>query len=139
MTKFLIKLTLLSAVFATQLSFAHTTTDKNDLYDQCVDKTIQQLNLESINNMVVQTCSNQAKDVYEKQIVSVLDQIRVESQQSSQTERYLNLLKSQRLWKSYVDKECDNAGEYIGSPMYSYCPMQGYRKRVEQLKEYLND
>ncbi|MCJ1569027.1 DUF1311 domain-containing protein, partial [Acinetobacter baumannii] len=48
------------------------------------------------------------------------------------------ILKSQRLWKAYVDQECNNAGSYIGSPMYSYCPMQEYAARVKQLEEYVN-
>ncbi|MUS31404.1 lysozyme inhibitor LprI family protein, partial [Acinetobacter baumannii] len=48
------------------------------------------------------------------------------------------VLKSQRLWKAYVDQECNNAGSYIGSPMYSYCPMQEYAARVKQLEEYVN-
>ena len=136
MTKSFFKLILWLSILVTQVSFAHTTTDKNDLYDKCVEQTLQHLKLESINNTVVQNCSNQAKDDYEKQIVVVLDQIRKESQVDSQPDRYLNILKSQRLWKSYVDKECDNAGAFIGSPMYSYCPMQEYRKRVDQLREY---
>lgn len=31
-----------------------------------------------------------------------------------------------------------NAGAYIGSPMYEFCPMQKYAERLEQLEEYLN-
>lgn len=136
MTQLYRKLIPLLIVFVTQFSFAHTTSDKSDLYDQCVSQTLQKLKLEKINNTIVQSCSNQTKVLYEKQIITVLDKIRQESQQESQPQRYLNILKSQRLWKSYVDKECDNAGEFIGSPMYSYCPMQEYRKRVDQLREY---
>ncbi|NHB58012.1 lysozyme inhibitor LprI family protein [Acinetobacter shaoyimingii] len=132
------KLIPLLIVFFTQFSFAHTTSDKSDLYDQCVDHTLQKLKLDKINNTIVQSCSNETKAVYEKQIITVLDKIRQESQQESQPDRYLNILKSQRLWKSYVDKECDNAGTFIGSPMYSYCPMQEYRKRVDQLREYVD-
>ena len=35
-------------------------------------------------------------------------------------------MKSQQLWKNFVDQECHNAGAYIGSPMYEFYPMQKY-------------
>ncbi|SPL70267.1 lysozyme inhibitor LprI family protein [Acinetobacter stercoris] len=122
-----------SALIATNL-YAETP----DIYDRCVNQTIQEMNLAGINNMVVDACSNQAKSVYEKQIVKLLDKIRKQSQQYKQPERYEAIMKSQRLWKAYIDQECNNAGNYIGSPMYSFCPMQEYKNRVDQLNEYAN-
>lgn len=124
-----------SLTIATHL---YAETDAPDVYSQCVDQTIKEMKLDSINNMVVDACSNQAKSVYEKQIVKLLDQIRKQSQEYEQSERFNDIMKSQRLWKVYVDQECSNAGNYIGSPMYSYCPMLEYGKRVDQLNEYLN-
>lgn len=90
----------------------------------------------NINNAVVEICSHQGKVFYEKEIVKVLDQIKKQSQKDNQQERYTDLMKSQRLWKAYVDQECQNAGRYIGSPMYEFCPMQEYGKRLAQLTEY---
>ena len=109
-----------------------------DIYNQCVEQTIQALQLVSINNSVVEICSERAKHFDEKKIVSLLDQIRVQSQQDSQPERYQAILKSQRLWKAYVEQECDNAGQYVGSPMYAFCPMQHYAERVVQLQQYVH-
>ena len=85
----------------------------------------------------MEICSERAKQGYEKQIVALLDQIRVQSQQDSQPERYQAILKSQRLRKAYVEQECENAGQYVGSPMYAFCPMQQYAERVVQLQQYV--
>ncbi|MCY6412339.1 hypothetical protein QTA56_09370 [Acinetobacter sp. VNH17] len=109
-----------------------------DPYNQCVDETIQQLNIGHINNAVVEICSNKTKTLYAKQIVKLLDQIKNQSKDDQQPERYSDIMKSQQLWKNFVDQECRNAGAYIGSPMYEFCPMQKYAERVEQLGEYLN-
>ncbi|MCY3121630.1 hypothetical protein ECE18_11015, partial [Acinetobacter baumannii] len=42
--------------------------------------------------------------------VALIDQIRTQSEEYKQPERYQDILKSQRLWKAYVDQECNNAG-----------------------------
>ena len=111
---------------------------ESNIYNQCVEQTIQALQLASINNSVVEICSERAKHLNEKKIVSLLDQIRVQSQQDSQPERYQAILKSQRLLKAYVEQECEKAGQYIGSPMYAFCPMQQYAERVVQLQQYVH-
>ncbi|TCB35792.1 DUF1311 domain-containing protein [Acinetobacter sp. ANC 4910] len=116
---------------------AQQPTTESDPYSECVEQTIQEQQLAGINNSVVQICADQAKQGYEKQIVALLDQIRTQSEEYKQPERYQDILKSQRLWKAYVDQECDNAGQYIGSPMYAYCPMQQYAERVAQLQQYI--
>ena len=118
--------------------FTHSSKRPTDIYNQCVEQTIQALLLASINNSVVEICSERAKYLDEKKIVSLLDQIRVQSQQDSQPERYQAILKSQRLWKAYVEQECDNAGQYVGSPMYAFCPMQQCAERVVQLQQYVH-
>ncbi|MBI1449867.1 lysozyme inhibitor LprI family protein [Acinetobacter sp. AC1-2] len=138
MLKFCCKLIVLSSLFCSPWLYAQTDTDEQDEYNQCVDQTIKEMKLESINNMVVHSCSEQAKKTYEEKIVALIDQIRTQSEEYQQPERYQDILKSQRLWKAYVDQECSNAGSYIGSPMYSYCPMQEYAARVKQLEEYVN-
>ncbi len=107
-------------------------------YSRCIDDTIQQLKLGNINNAVVEICSTRTKTLYAKQIVQLLDQIKKQSQEYKQPERYQDIMKSQQLWKNFVDQECRNAGAYIGSPMYEFCPMQKYAERLEQLREYLN-
>lgn len=120
------------------LVFAKTQDKAIDPYSQCVDDIIQQLKLGNINNAVVEICSTRTKTLDAKQIVQVLDQIKKQSQEYKQLERYQDIMKSQQLWKNFVDQECRNAGAYIGSPMYEFCPMQKYSERLEQLEEYLN-
>lgn len=138
MTELVLKTAVLIMAFLSTLVFAKTQDKAIDPYSQCVDDTIQQLKLGNINNAVVEICSNRTKTLYAKQIVQVLDQIKKQSQEYKQLERYQDIMKSQQLWKNFVDQECRNAGAYIGSPMYEFCPMQKYAERLEQLKEYLN-
>lgn len=138
MTKLVLKTAVLIMACLSTLVFAKTQDKAIDPYSQCVDDTIQQLKLGNINNAVVEICSTRTKTLYVKQIVQLLDQIKKQSQEYKQPERYQDIMKSQLLWKNFVDQECRNAGAYIGSPMYEFCPMQKYAERLEQLKEYLN-
>ena len=136
MLKFILSTSVL--VFgAIGLACAQQPTTESDPYSECVEQTIQEQQLPGINNSVVQICADQTKQCYEKQIVALLDQIRAQSAEWKQPEHYQAILKSQRLWKAYVDQECDNAGQYIGSSMYSYCPIQHYAERVAQLQQYI--
>ena len=137
MPKFYLQILVLLATFSGTVQ-AQQQEAEPDIYNQCVEQTIQALQLVSINNGVVEICSERAKHLDEKKIVSLLDQIRVQSQQDSQPERYQAILKSQRLWKAYVEQECDNAGQYVGSPMYAFCPMQQCAERVVQLQQYVH-
>ena len=126
---------VLSTTICSISAYAEKTTASPDVYNQCVEQTIEKLALGNINNAVVESCSNQSRAYYEKEIVKVLDQIKKQSQIDLRQERYNDIMKSQRLWKAYVDQECQNAGSYIGSPMYALCPMQAYGKRVGHLTE----
>lgn len=132
------KVIWLLTAFLSMNSFAASQQQATDPYSQCVDETIQELKLGNINNAVVEICSTRTKTLYTKQIVKLLDQIKVQSKEYKQPERYSDIMKSQQLWKNFVDQECRNAGAYIGSPMYEFCPMQKYAERLEQLQEYLN-
>ena len=138
MTKLVLKTAVLIMACLSTLVFAKTQGKVIDPYSQCVDDIIQQLKLGNINNAVVEICSTKTKTLYAKQIVQVWDQIKKQSQEYKQPERYQDIMKSQQLWKNFVDQECRNAGAYIGSPMYEFCPMQKYVERLEQLEEYLN-
>lgn len=132
------KVIWLLTAFLSMNSFAASQQQAIDPYSQCVDETIQELKLGNINNAVVEICSTRTKTLYTKQIVKLLDRIKAQSKQYKQPERYSDIMKSQQLWKNFVDQECRNAGAYIGSPMYEFCPMQKYAERLEQLQEYLD-
>lgn len=92
-------------LFCSHWLYAQIDADEQDEYNQCVEQTIKEMQLESINNMVVHSCSEQAKKTYEEKIVALIDQIRTQSEEYKQPERYQDILKSQRLWKAYVDQE----------------------------------
>lgn len=132
MTILVLKTAVLIMVCLSTLVFAKTQDKAIDPYSQCVDDIIQQLKLGNINNAVVEICSTRTKTLYAKQIVQVLDQIKKQSQEYKQLDRYQDIMKSQQLWKNFVDQECRNAGAYIGSPMYEFCPMQKYAEQLEE-------
>lgn len=70
MLKFCCKLIVLSSLFCSPWLYAQTETDEQDEYNQCVDQTIKEMKLESINNMVVHSCSEQAKRLMKKNCCS---------------------------------------------------------------------
>ncbi|MFI8036660.1 hypothetical protein ACFMJX_05980, partial [Acinetobacter baumannii] len=86
MLKFCCKLIVLSSLFGSPWLYAQTEADEQDEYNQCVDQTIKEMQLESINNMVVHSCSEQAKKTYEEKIVALIDQIRTQSEEYKQPE-----------------------------------------------------
>lgn len=65
MLKFCCKLIVLSSLFCSPWLYAQTDADEQDEYNQCVEQTIKEMQLESINNMVVHSCSERAKKTYE--------------------------------------------------------------------------
>lgn len=103
-----------------------------DYYAQCTAQ------YESMNNSVVHSCSEQATQAYKQQIDQLLQKIKAQASEYQQPERYQNILKAQEAWQSYLELECKNAGDYIGSPMYSYCPMEMYKARIAQISQYTN-
>ncbi len=42
---------------------------------------------------------------------------------------------AQQSWVKYRELHCALAGEYVGSPMYSYCPMKLGIERIKELRE----
>jgi len=96
MTKLMFTVVLLAMTCLSAHAFAKAQ-DKTDPYSQCVDETIQELKLGNINNAVVEICSTRAKTRYTKQIVQLLDQIKIQSKEYKQPERFHNVVISFRL------------------------------------------
>ncbi len=44
---------------------------------------------------------------------------------------------SQQSWLKYKELQCKLAGEYVGSVMYTYCPMKLGIARVRELREFV--
>lgn len=102
----------------------------NDYYEHCIAQH------EFMNNGVVQACSQEAIDLYTQEITQYLKKLKAAGIRANDLTKYHNILKAHTLWEKYVEVECDNAGQYIGSPMYGYCPMQYYQERSARLAEY---
>ena len=98
------------------------------IYDRCVKKH------GTINNGVVEACSGEASDAAKKQINHYYQKAYVRLQQQSPDDAQ-KLEEAQKAWISYRDRHCSLAGSYVGSPMYSYCPMQLNIARVHELQE----
>ena len=123
-----ISISALIGLSITQLSFAQ----EKDYYNLCVAEH------PAINNSVVMMCAEEAMDEYKKQIEQSLKKIKAQAEQQKQPQRYNDILKAHKAWQNYVALECKNAGDYIGSPMYGFCPMKAYQARALALKEYIN-
>lgn len=87
---------LLLTLFFGGAVYAQPVQEESDPYNACVEQTIQEQQLASINNSVVQICSDQAKHGYEKQIVALLDQIRVQSADWKQPENLSRIFSMQK-------------------------------------------
>ena len=61
---------VLSTTICSISAYAEKTTASPDVYNQCVEQTIEKLALGNINNAVVESCSNQSRAYYEKEIVT---------------------------------------------------------------------
>lgn len=101
-------------------------------YDDCLAE------YGTINNSIVAECSERSANQTEQGIDGVLAQIRQQALQNNDAEKYQKILKAHQLWEKYMQAECDNAGAYIGSPMYEYCPMEKTAEQLERLKQYLD-
>lgn len=86
------------------------------------------------NNSSVEQCSRQTFKASEQEINRLYSKIyrQLASRQMQDAQKFEL---SQKSWLSYRDSHCQLAGAYVGSPMYSYCPMQLNISRVAQLRE----
>lgn len=107
---------------------ADTLSSLDKIYDRCLKKA------GTINNGVVDSCASVASDAAKKQINRYYQKMYNRLQQQSPDDAQ-KLEEAQKAWISYRDKHCSLAGSYVGSPMYSYCPMQMNISRAYELKE----
>lgn len=107
-------------------------------YDQCVDKTIKANHLPGINNGVVEACASSVSESAKKEINRLYkkfyDQLIAESADDARA-----FETAQKSWLSYRNLHCELAGQYVGSPMYAYCPMALNIERVKELQELVGE
>lgn len=103
---------------------------EKSIYNECVEKN------GPINNSVVSLCTSEESKSTEKTIEQYYQQIYQQISEDN-IDNAKKFAKSHRAWKNYRDTHCELAGQYIGSPMYDYCPMQMNQNRIKQLVEML--
>lgn len=102
--------------------------DYEQRYGQCVDKA------GSINNSVVYACADEVAALAEQEIQRHYHVLMQRLNDSNPSDARV-LASTQKAWTAYREKQCHLAGAYIGSPMYSYCPMQMNSSRAYELRD----
>ncbi|MCC6075751.1 lysozyme inhibitor LprI family protein [Pseudomonas sp. GCM10022188] len=127
------KITLL--LLSLNLSFYSNAEDKlidhYKIYSACIDEQAP------INNSVVHGCAEYASDSAKKEITLLYRKI-YKYISASSIDDALKFEKAQQAWISYRNNHCELYGSYVGSPMYSYCPMMLNISRAIELRELAN-
>jgi len=126
---------LLISLFFLNLSFyanaEENLIDHYKIYSACVDEQAP------INNSVVHSCAEYASDSAKKEITLLYRKI-YKYISTSSIDDALKFEKTQQAWISYRNNHCELSGSYVGSPMYSYCPMMLNISRAIELRELAN-
>lgn len=109
---------------------AATPPDHQQVYSDCLAKA------GGINNGTVEACSTAASDGAKAEMTrlyrTLYGKLLVENADDA-----AKLERAQKSWLVYRDLHCGLAGSHVGSPMYSFCPMQLNIGRVTELRELL--
>lgn len=86
------------------------------------------------NNGTVTACAEATSDSAKKEMNALYQRLhdRFAAQSPEDADK---LEKSQKAWLVYRNFQCELAGSYVGSPMYSFCPMKLNIARVHELRE----
>jgi uncharacterized protein YecT (DUF1311 family) len=108
------------------------TVDYQEMYSKCLKAT------GVTNNSSVKQCSQKTFEASEKEMNRLYSKIynQIASRQAEDAKKFEL---SQKFWLNYRDSHCRLAGAYVGSPMYSYCPMRLNISRVTELRELAGD
>ncbi|MCF7520580.1 DUF1311 domain-containing protein [Neisseria sp. ZJ106] len=115
-------------ILAALLCLAAANVYADDIYERCTQEAGM------MNNAVVYECSERASAVYKKQINLAYRKIHTALQKDN-PEAAQKFENSQKAWLAYRNQHCELAGQYIGSPMSSYCPMELNQARSAELQE----
>lgn len=115
----------------TAMSAAKQPVDYQSLYDQCLSKAGQ------TSNTSVMGCSDITSDAAKKEMNSLYNTIYTTILLNNK-EDAAKFEASQKSWLNYRNTHCNLAGSYVGTPMYSFCPMQLNIARVEELRVMAN-
>lgn len=121
---------ILSLLLFPGVAWTATTTplDHQQVYSDCLAKA------GGINNGTVEACSTAASDGAKAEMTRLYrafySKLLAESEDDA-----AKFERAQKSWLVYRDLHCELAGSYVGSPMYSFCPMQLNIGRVIELRE----
>lgn len=103
-----------------------------NMYESCINKS------KAINNSVIYDCAETTSEKVKTLINLTYKQLytKFQKQQSSEALRLLET--EQKTWLNYRNASCDFDGYFIGSPMYSICPMNFNIDRLATLTDRLN-
>lgn len=122
-------------VLLSQSSVAETapenTIDYNAMYSNCLQKQ------GATNNAAVYSCSDFVSDQAKSEINKLYKEIS-ENIKSRNTKDGIKFDQAQKSWLNYRNMHCNLSGSYIGSPMYSYCPMKLNIARAYELRDFIN-
>jgi uncharacterized protein YecT (DUF1311 family) len=126
--KVLLSTIFVSILIAPVFSSAEPINRYEKMYDNCVKKA------GPINNNIVHQCSAIVSDTVKKEINQLYETIHknISKQSVDDAKKFEN---SQKLWLKYREKHCELMGSYVGSPMYSFCPMKLNKLRALELRE----
>ncbi len=107
---------------------AATSLDYQQAYNDCLAKA------GGINNGTVEACSSVTSE-HAKAEMTRLYRAFYRKLLAENANDAARLERAQKAWLVYRDLHCELAGSYVGSPMYSFCPMQLNIDRVIELRE----
>lgn len=126
------KFTLIAAMMLLSSVTSMNASAGSDKYDAIYDKCVNEAG--TMNNSVVQACSSAVSDQVKKDMNKLYDIIHKNISKQSVDDAN-KFEQSQRTWLKYRASHCELMGSYVGSPMYSFCPMQLNKLRVAELAE----
>ncbi|STZ76903.1 lysozyme inhibitor LprI family protein [Bergeriella denitrificans] len=99
-----------------------------DIYERCTAQ------YPAMNNSVVYQCASESSEAYKRKINRTYQKIYAAlQQQDRQAAEHFEA--AQKSWLAYRNRHCQMMGQYVGSPMYEYCPMLLNKARSEELEE----
>lgn len=102
--------------------------DYQAMYDKCLKAA------GPINNNAVLSCSYQTSIAVKKEINTLYSQLHAKMMSMS-VDDAAKFEQSHKAWVSYRNKHCELATNYVGTPMYEFCPMNLNISRVSELRE----
>ena len=123
-----ITLTMLLLSLSSINSWAESNSKYDAAYQNCVTKA------GIMNNAFVYKCSELVSDMVKKEMNKLYKIIYKNISERSKDD-VNKFEQSQKAWLKYRKSHCELMGSYVGSPMYSFCPMGLNKLRVIELTE----